>query len=82
MADVLDILEFDREINSSNDVINDNKRVSLKSSRLLSKILIKIINNFSQKRRSGRTSRSKDPKECTENYTLSCIPTKSTNQFI
>jgi hypothetical protein len=45
MADVLDILEFDREINSSNDVINDNKRVSLKSSRLLSKILIKIINN-------------------------------------
>jgi hypothetical protein len=45
MADVLDILEFDREINSSNDVINDNKRVSLKSSRLLSNILIKIINN-------------------------------------
>ncbi len=24
MADVLDILEFEREINSSNDVINDN----------------------------------------------------------
>jgi len=24
MADVLDILEFDREVNSSNDVINDN----------------------------------------------------------